>query len=46
MVDYINFKIQEFLINNLGFWKTKKALCKIGINLDKKTLLKRIKNLK
>jgi hypothetical protein len=46
MTDYINEQIYYLIrICKLNFWKTKKNLTKLGIRLDKKVLLTRIKTL-
>jgi hypothetical protein len=45
MIDYISQIINKSVrLHNIGFWKIKKDLIKLGIKIDKKSLLKRIKN--
>lgn len=46
MVDYINNQISSFIFQNFGFWTIKRKMKSIGINIDKQTLLKRIKQIR
>lgn len=46
MKDFLDARIQLFKILKYSFWDMKKKLKEFGVDIDKKSLLKRIKKLK
>ena len=44
--NYNEIQISSFIFQNFGFWTIKRKMKSIGINIDKQTLLKRIKQIR